>query len=107
MAQARTLRKSELKQLVNVTAGCSRYRQRDVTMLMFSHLFGLRVGEIASLRFDDVLDDKSNVLDEITPDLSPYKTLKLNRKSLSSLIIICLSGVQIPPPPPTRPYILT
>lgn len=73
MAQARTLRKSELKQLIDVTASCSRYPQRDVTMLLFSHLCGLRVGEIASLRFDDVLDDKSNVLDEITLDASRTK----------------------------------
>ena len=73
MAQARTLRKSELKQLIDVTTGCSRYPQRDVTMLLFSHLCGLRVGEIASLRFDDVLDDKSNVLDEITLDASRTK----------------------------------
>jgi integrase/recombinase XerD len=35
MAQARTLRKSELKQLIDVTASCSRYPQRDVTMLLF------------------------------------------------------------------------
>jgi len=73
MAQARTLRKSELKQLIDVTASCSRYPQRDVTMLLFSHLCGLRVGEIASLRFDDVLDDKSNVLDEVTLDASRTK----------------------------------
>jgi len=62
MAQVRTLRKNELKQLIDVTASCSRYPQRDVTMLLFSHMCGLQVGEIAGLRFDDVLDDKSNVL---------------------------------------------
>jgi len=73
MAQARTLRKNELKQLIDVTASCSRYPQRDVTMLMFSHLCGLRVGEIAGLRFDDVLDDKSNMHDEITLDASRTK----------------------------------
>lgn len=49
MAQARTLRKSELKQLIDVTAGCSRYPQRDVTMLLFSHLCGLRVGETSDI----------------------------------------------------------
>ena len=55
MAQVRTLRKNELKQLIDVTASCSRYPQRDVTMLLFSHMCGLQVGEIAGLRFDDVL----------------------------------------------------
>ena len=66
MAQARTLLKSELKQLIDVTVSCSRYPQRDVTMLLLSHLCGLRVGEIASLRFDDVLDEKYKVLDGIS-----------------------------------------
>ena len=73
MAQARTLRKSELKQIIDVIASCSRYPQRDVTMLLFSHFCGLRVGEIAILRFDDVLDDKSNVLGEVTLDASRTK----------------------------------
>jgi integrase/recombinase XerD len=59
MAQARTLRKRELKQLIDVTASCSRYPQRGVTMRLLSYLCGLRVGEIPSLGFDDVLDDKS------------------------------------------------
>lgn len=73
MAQARTLRKSELKQLIDVTAGCSRYPQRDVTMMLFSHLCGLRVGEIASSRFDDVLDHSGSILDEIILDASRTK----------------------------------
>jgi integrase/recombinase XerD len=59
MAQARTLRKRGLKQLVDVTAGCIRCPQGGVTMRLLPHLCGLRVGEIASLGFDDVLDDKS------------------------------------------------
>ncbi len=29
---------------------------RDSTMLLFTHLCGLRVGEVAALRFDDILD---------------------------------------------------
>lgn len=73
MAQTRTLRKSELKQLIDVSPSCSRYPKGDVTMLLFSRLCGLRVGEIVSLRFDDVLDDKSNELDEITVNASTTK----------------------------------
>ena len=55
MAQAKTLSKAELKQLLDVTNSCSRYPLRDSTMLLFTHLCGLRVGEVAALRFDDVL----------------------------------------------------
>ena len=50
MAQAKTLSKAELKQLLDVTNSCSRYPLRDATMLLFTHLCGLRVGEVAALR---------------------------------------------------------
>jgi len=50
MAQAKTLNKTELKQLLEVTNSCSRYPVRDSTMLLFTHLCGLRVGEVAALR---------------------------------------------------------
>jgi integrase/recombinase XerD len=55
MAQARTLRKCEFKQLIAITAGCSRYPKRDVTMHLISQLCRPRVGEIASLRIDNLL----------------------------------------------------
>jgi len=66
MAQAKTLNKTELKQLLDVTNSCSRYPLRDSTMLLFTHLCGLRVGEVAALRFDDVLDSNDIVRDEMT-----------------------------------------
>ena len=44
MAQAKTLTKTELKRVVDVTNSCSRYAERDVTMLLLTHLCGLRVG---------------------------------------------------------------
>ena len=61
MAQAKTLNKTEIKQLLDVTNSCSRYPLRDSTMLLFTHLCGLRVGEVAALRFDDVLDANGTV----------------------------------------------
>ena len=65
MAQAKTINKTELKQLLDVTNSCSRYPLRDSTMLLFTHLCGLRVGEVAALRFDDVLDTNDTVRDEM------------------------------------------
>ena len=59
MAQAKTLSKAELKQVVDVTNSCSRYAARDVTMLLFTHLCGLRIGEVAALGFYDVLDARA------------------------------------------------
>jgi integrase len=74
MAQAKTLNKTELKQLLDVTNSCSRYPLRDSTMLMFTHLCGLRAGEVAALRFDDVLDANDTVRDEMTLDAARTKS---------------------------------
>ena len=79
MAQAKTLSKAELKQLLDVTNSCSRYAARDATMLLFTHLCGLRVGEVAALRFDDILDANGNVLDEMTLDAARTKSKRARK----------------------------
>ena len=79
MAQAKTLNKAEMKQLLDVTNSCSRYPQRDVTMLLFTHLCGLRVGEVAALRFDDVLDANGNIRDEMTLDAARTKSKRARK----------------------------
>jgi integrase/recombinase XerD len=79
MAQAKTLSKAELKQLLHVTNSCSRYSQRDATMLLFTHLCGLRVGEVAALRFDDILDANGNVRDEMTLDAARTKSKRARK----------------------------
>jgi integrase/recombinase XerD len=65
MAQAKTLTKSEFKRVVDVTKSCSRYPQRDVTMLLLTHWCGMRVGEVAALRLNDVIDTNGDVRSEI------------------------------------------
>jgi integrase/recombinase XerD len=79
MAQAKTLSKVELKQVVHVTKACSRYATRDVTMLMFTHLCGLRIGEVAELRFDDLVDVNGNVRDEMTLDAKRTKSKRARK----------------------------
>jgi integrase/recombinase XerD len=79
MAQAKTLSKAELKQLLDVTNSCSRYSQRDATMLLFTHLCGLRVGEVAALRFDDILDANGTVRDEMTLDAARTKSKRARK----------------------------
>ena len=66
MPQARTLTKSQIKQVVEVIKSCSRYPLRDVSMLLLTHLCGLRVGEVATLKIDGVIGANGKVLDEIT-----------------------------------------
>ena len=79
MAQAKTLSKAELKQLLDVKNSCSRYPLRDSTMLLFTHLCGLRVGEVAALRFEDILDANGNVRDEMTLDAARTKSKRARK----------------------------
>ena len=74
MAQAKTLTKVELKRVIDVTNSGSRYKALDATMLLFTHLCGLRIGEVAALRFDDVLDASGTVRDETTLDAARTKS---------------------------------
>lgn len=79
MAQAKTLVKAELKRLLEVTTACSRYPLRDVTMLRFTHLCGLRIGEVAGLRFDDVFDKSGAVKNEMTLEASQTKSKRARK----------------------------
>ena len=79
MAQAKTLNKTEFKQLLDVTNSCSRYAARDATMLLFTHLCGLRVGEVVALRFDDILDANGTVRDEMTLDAARTKSKRARK----------------------------
>ena len=96
MAQAKTLSKAELKQVIDVTNACSRYSTCDVTMLLFTHLCGLRVGEVAALRFDDILDSNGNVRDELTLDAARTKSKRARKiflpKQMSSTLMVVSSN---------------
>ena len=97
MAQAKTLNKAELKQLLDVTNSCSRYPLRDATMLLFTHLCGLRVGEVAALRFDDVVDANGTVRDEMTLDAARIKSKRARKiflpKQMQRQLQACVSSV--------------
>jgi len=69
--QAKVLSKQEI-QLVYAVAKSGRHSKRNVALLDFSFLLGLRVKEIASLRISDVLDGNGKILDSffLTADQS-------------------------------------
>ena len=79
MAQAKTLTKVELKRLFDVTRSCSRYAERDVTMLQLTHYCGMRVGEVAALRITDVVDDNYKVRAEIVLAAAITKSKRARR----------------------------
>ena len=65
MKQAKVLTEKELKKVVGYINGMDRHAIRNKTMLLLTHYCGMRVNEIASLKRNDVVDDKDNVVDLI------------------------------------------
>ena len=64
MAQARALNTVEMEQvLAHVNAGRHAYRNR--CFILLTHLAGMRVGEVASLRWVDVLTADGHIKEEI------------------------------------------
>ncbi len=64
MKQAKVLTAVEMKRLMAVIAD-GHHAQRNRLAFMLSHLAGLRVGEIASLKICDVVDQHGDVRDQI------------------------------------------
>lgn len=60
MKQARVLNSSELKRVLTVAAA-SKHGQRNRIALLLSHYAGLRVGEIASLRWQQLLETDGSI----------------------------------------------
>jgi integrase/recombinase XerD len=65
MGQAKTLTKAEVKRTIDVVKSCSRYVQRDITMLLLTHWCGMRIGEVASLLVSDVINAEGVIRAEI------------------------------------------
>lgn len=72
MAQAKTLTAAELKQVLGYIASSNKHAARNKTMLLLTHWAGLRAGEVAALRFSDVLNTDGSVKEQVR--LSPEQT---------------------------------
>ena len=64
MAQARTLKEKELKQLLSHIT-LYRHALRNRCALLMTHWAGMRVGEVAALRYADALAPDGSILAEI------------------------------------------
>lgn len=64
MKQARVPTDAELKRLVAIVSQ-GRHGARDRAALMLSYLAGLRVGEIAALRWSDLVDEEGRVREQL------------------------------------------
>ena len=62
--QAKTLTQQELRRVLDYIA-TRKHSTRNRALLMITHLSGMRVGEVASLRNGDVIDANGNIRKEI------------------------------------------
>ena len=64
MSQAKTLTQPEIKQVLAMIA-LDKHAKRNRAMFLLTTLGGLRVGEVAALRYGDVMDENHQVRQEI------------------------------------------
>jgi integrase/recombinase XerD len=69
--QAKTITPQDMRRLLDFVAA-NKHGVRNRTMLLATHLAGMRVGEVASLRYGDVVNDTGEVRDQI--NLIPEQT---------------------------------
>ena len=71
MAQAKTLTKEEMARVLDFIT-TRKYAARNRAMMLLTHLAGLRIGEVACLRWSDVMNLEGAVKDEIRllPDMT-------------------------------------
>ena len=71
MAQAKTLTKEEITRVLDYIR-TRRFAPRNRAMMLLTHLAGLRIGEVACLRWSDVINQDGTVKEEIRllPDMT-------------------------------------
>ena len=84
MAQAKTLTTTEIERLLTYI-NTRKYSARNRAMMLLTHLAGLRIGEVACLRWSDVMNLDGTVKDEIRllPDMTKgrhARTVFVNNK---------------------------
>lgn len=69
--KAKTLNQAELRKVLDYIS-TRKHAVRNRAMLMTTFLSGMRVGEVSSLRFMDVVDNEGNIRNEIrlTPEMT-------------------------------------
>jgi len=74
MAQAKTLTKEEMARVLDYI-DTRKYAARNRVMMLLTHLAGLRIGEVACLRWSDVMNLDGTEKDEIRllPDMTKGK----------------------------------
>jgi integrase/recombinase XerD len=90
MKQARVLNEVEIKRVLIYCMG-TKYAQRNRLAILLSHYAGLRVGEIASLSWEQLLDMDGNVRSQFYLDAADTKAkearlVHVNAKLMAELV---------------------
>lgn len=106
MSQAKTLTENELK-IVLAVIDKGRNSKRNRLMILFSHWAGMRVGEIASLKIGDVINEQGVAKDEIRLSAEQTKGNKARIVMLGEKLRKEINGYcgQLKKADPTRPLI--
>ena len=106
MSQAKTLTENDLK-IVLAVIDKGRNSKRNRLMVLFSHWAGMRVGEIASLKIGDVINEKGVAKDEIRLSAEQTKGNKARIVMLGEKLRKEINGYcgQLKKADPTRPLI--
>ena len=96
MAQAKTLTKEEMTRVLDYI-NTRRFAQRNRAMILLTHLAGLRIGEVACLRWSDVTTTDGEIKDEIRllPDMTKgrhARTVFVNAKLKAELQVYAVQA---------------
>jgi integrase/recombinase XerD len=65
MAQAATLTQAQLQRVLDYVKGCTKHSVRNRAILLTTHLSGMRIGEVAALRYGDVVAADGTIRSEV------------------------------------------
>ncbi len=109
MKQARIPKEPELKRLLAVTAQ-HKHADRNRLAIMLGYYGGMRVGEIASLRWSDIIDANGEVRDQIvlraeTTKANESRAIFVNDRLMKELMRYVETFAS--KPSPDKPFLMT
>lgn len=93
MKQARVLSEVEIKRVLIYCMG-TKYAQRNRLAVLLSHYAGLRVGEIASLKWEQLLDQNTILRDSFYLDAADTKAKEARLVHINTKLMAELSAAQ-------------
>ena len=108
MSQARTLSDRELQRLLDYTSQ-TKFARRNRAIILLTHLAGMRIGEVAAVRYADVITSDGKVRSEIFLSANQTKGSKSREVLLSERMQAELASylISYPCKDPKKPLFAT